>query len=194
MVHGWRAGGPVAAPVVKQAAGGAVWHSLRDARDGQFKYYKNSLVPEFFIFKGSTMWNRNQAIAQLEANAGNHSTNRCAKFVRKAVEAGGVILIHRNSAKDYGSSLEQIGFRSVGRVDGQFYIGDIAIIQAISGHPDGHMAMYNGTIWISDFRQIHGLYPGHSYRLVKPAFAIYRYPLDMAAPAGTPQVVAEIIR
>ena len=141
------------------------------------------------------MWNRNNAVAHLDANAKNQSSGRCAEFVRKAVEAGGVILIRRVSAKDYGPSLDQVGFRLVGGgVDGQYYPGDVAVIQPIAGHPHGHMAMYNGQIWISDFRQTHGLYPGHSYRLVKPVYALYRYSLTNSAPAQTPQFVSEIIR
>ncbi|MBP5132993.1 CHAP domain-containing protein, partial [Pseudomonas protegens] len=54
--------------------------------------------------------------------------------------------------------------------------GDVVIIQPIAGHPHGHMAMFNGTLWVSDFKQLHGFYPGHSYRVHKPAYKIYRHP------------------
>ena len=37
------------------------------------------------------------------------------------------------------------------------------------------MALYNGDVWISDFKQLHGLYPGATYRKLKPGYAIYRY-------------------
>lgn len=60
-----------------------------------------------------------------------------------------------------------------------YIAGDVAIIQPIPGHPHGHMTMYNGSIWISDFKQYNGLYPGPSYRKHKPVFTIYRYPFPM---------------
>jgi hypothetical protein len=53
--------------------------------------------------------------------------------------------------------------------------GDVVIIQPITGHPDGHMAMYDGFIWISDFKQQHGLYPSEGYRTVAPPYKIYRH-------------------
>jgi hypothetical protein len=114
-----------------------------------------------------------KSVAYLDAHAQKHSLGRCAEFVRKAVEAGGVHLRRHTSAKDYGSSLEAVGFEAI---DGTSYLaGDVAIIQPIPGHPHGHMTMYDGKSWISDFKQLHGLYPGASYRTIKPPFKVYRY-------------------
>ncbi|MFL6630163.1 MAG: CHAP domain-containing protein [Burkholderiaceae bacterium] len=114
-----------------------------------------------------------KSVAYLDAHAQKNSLGRCAEFVRKAVEAGGVHLRRHTSAKDYGSSLEAVGFETV---DGTSYLaGDVAIIQPIPGHPHGHMTMFDGKSWISDFKQLHGLYPGASYRTIKPPFKVYRY-------------------
>lgn len=113
-----------------------------------------------------------KSVAYLDAHAQKNSLGRCAEFVRKAVEAGGVHLRRHTSAKDYGSSLEAVGFETV---DGTSYLaGDVAIIQPIPGHPHGHMTMFDGKSWISDFKQLHGLYPGASYRTIKPPFKVYR--------------------
>ena len=131
------------------------------------------------------MWNVKSALTYLNKHAHKHSLGRCAEFVRLAVEAGGVKLIHHLSAKDYGSSLERVGFKAVAQVLTHFSPGDVAVIQPIPGHPHGHMAMFNGEIWISDFRQSHGLYPGPTYRKIKPAFTIYRYGMIVAAPPGS---------
>lgn len=119
------------------------------------------------------MWDKNSSIAHLNARANTHSLGRCAEYVRKAVEAGGVTLSRRLSAKDYGESLRQVGF--VVATSAAVRAGDIAVIQPISGHPHGHIAMYNGSIWVSDFKQQHGYYPGPSYRKLKPSFTLYRY-------------------
>jgi hypothetical protein len=119
------------------------------------------------------MWDKVAAVEYLDANARSHSVSRCAEFVRLAIEAGGLQLVRRQSAKDYGSSLEIAGF---GVIDPSFpALGDIVVIQPVTGQRHGHMAMYNGANWVSDFKQMHGLYPGLTYRRLKPDFSIYRY-------------------
>jgi hypothetical protein len=54
--------------------------------------------------------------------------------------------------------------------------GDIAVIQsypgASTGH--GHIAMYSGDKWVSDFIQ-KDMWSGPGYRKNKPAFKIYRW-------------------
>ena len=119
------------------------------------------------------MWNKDIAIAHLNARANTHSLGRCAEYVRKAVEAGGLVLSRRASAKDYGESLRQVGFLVANNTP--IRAGDIAVIQPINGHPHGHIAMYNGSKWVSDFRQNHGHYPGPSYRKFQLSFTVYRY-------------------
>jgi hypothetical protein len=70
--------------------------------------------------------------------------------------------------------LESAGFRVVNR---HSCIaprrGDIAVIQPLLDEIHGHMAMYDGEIWISDFKQ-RSMYPGPEYRRQQPDFAIYR--------------------
>jgi hypothetical protein len=125
------------------------------------------------------MWNKKNAVAHLDAHAKTHSLGRCAQYVRQAIEAGGVKLQRHISAKDYGPSLTTTGFVKIisEHADASYHhlAGDVAIIQPIPGHPDGHMTMFDGKHWVSDFVQMHGVYPGASYRLAKPAYAIYRY-------------------
>jgi hypothetical protein len=125
------------------------------------------------------MWDESKAVEHLNSNAQPKSLGLCAHYVREAVEAGGVKLHHHISAKDYGSSLLRVGFVKIvdGHADSHYrhQAGDVAIIQPINGHPHGHMTMFGGTHWISDFIQLHGVYPGPSYRVAKPSYAIYRY-------------------
>ena len=128
-------------------------------------------------------WDSQKAVEFLRKNAAGHSLGRCAHYVREAIEAGGVTLLRHGSAKDYGQSLTRVGFAAV--ASDRTYVhqaGDVAIVQPIEGHPHGHMAMFDGVHWISDFVQWHGVYPGHSYREAKPAYQIYRYPLIWAGP------------
>ena len=128
-------------------------------------------------------WDVSKAVEYLRDNAEEHSTGNCARYVREAIEAGGVTLIRHVSAKNYGSSLLAVGFILI--PSGPDYLhrpGDVGIVQPIQGHPHGHMAMFDGKHWISDFVQLHGLYPGQSYRKAKPAYSIYRYPTVWTGP------------
>lgn len=138
------------------------------------------------------MWNKEISVSYINSHAEGSSLGKCAEYVRKAVEAGGVtIRIPRprigNSASacDYGPSLVAIGFRPVftytgngptgtTSITGQ-QVGDVVVIQPIAGHPHGHIALYNGQKWVSDFVQQVGFYPGSSYRNAKPAYILYRY-------------------
>jgi hypothetical protein len=112
------------------------------------------------------------AVNYAESHAAPRSLGRCAEYVRKAVEWGGILLQRTHDAKDYGRSLEAAGFREA---FGAPQKGDVIVIQPAPGHPHGHMAIYTGSQWISDFRQLHGFYPGPAYRSAQPSYKIYRY-------------------
>src|SRR5882724_9793590 len=100
------------------------------------------------------IWDTQKSISYLQQNAsGRKSTRDCATFVRKAIEAGGVRLHLHQSAKEYKASLALAGFLSLGSAGGQHLPGDVIIIDPSSRHEDGHMAMYDGANWISDFVQ-----------------------------------------
>ena len=52
--------------------------------------------------------------------------------------------------------------------------GDVVVIQSYAGgDPNGHVAMYDGTTWISDFRQ-RDMWGGPGYREKMPPYVIYR--------------------
>jgi hypothetical protein len=115
-----------------------------------------------------------KAVAHLDAHAGAKSLGKCAKFVRQAIEAGGirVRLTITGDAQDYGPSLVAAGF-SVKSAGGAPAKGDVAIIPAVKGHPAGHMCMYDGHRWVSDYKQTKGVYPAPEYRKEKPAVTFY---------------------
>lgn len=120
-------------------------------------------------------WTRDDAVAHLQKFAQPKSLGKCGRYTREAIEAGGIVLARHASAKDYGISLKAVGFGEYhSEVVGNFLKGDVVIIQGFDGHPHGHMAMFDGRNWISDFVQT-GLYPGSAYRKNKPTYRIYRY-------------------
>lgn len=120
-------------------------------------------------------WDKDKAVQHLNANARASSKGFCARFVRHAVSAGGIDVPPTSSAKDYGPSLIAAGFQEISPTPSNYEKGDVVVIQPATGHSHGHMAMYNGTQWVSDFKQQNGLYPGETYRTEKPDYKVYRY-------------------
>lgn len=112
----------------------------------------------------------------LRAHAHSTSQGQCARAVREALEAGGLCTDGRpGSAKDYDSFLPSLGFYEV---DPNNYIpqaGDIVVHEAKEGHEHGHIAMYDGSDWISDFIQ-RDMFGGSAYRN-DPDYSIWRLSL-----------------
>jgi hypothetical protein len=112
----------------------------------------------------------------------------CAAYVQDAIKAGGVTVpkVGSGSAKDYGFRLKLAGFVAQSGWVAPYQKGDVAVIDGFAktaakgikhDHLDGHMAMWDGVQWISDYKQSGaGPYPGSDYDKAKPKFVIYRYP------------------
>lgn len=98
----------------------------------------------------------------------------CASHVRSALEAGGFSTDGRpKSACDYDTYLKNRGFIEVDKTNYTPQKGDIVVHEAIpstgpndKGHPHGHIAMYCGSQWVSDFVQ-RDMFGGSGYRKAK---------------------------
>lgn len=116
-------------------------------------------------------WNKYSAVSFARLHAMPKSTGYCARYVTDAIRRGGGLDIpNTGEAKDMGITLVNAGFRLV---YDQPQEGDIAVIQSIPGHPHGHVCIYDGQQWISDFRQ-NSMYPGVAYRNLKPHYELFR--------------------
>jgi len=121
---------------------------------------------------------RSKEIAKENLEKGHEFGNReCAQRVREALEDGGVVLERTGYAKNYGPSLEKAGFEPVSSRDNKNnyepQLGDVAVIDEAPGHKAGHMAMYDGETWYSDFKQ-KNMYGG-GIKNFDPDYTIYRY-------------------
>lgn len=120
----------------------------------------------------------NKFATHLSANAGKHSQASCAKFVRRALEAGGADTKgHPVSAKLYGPILTRNGFHAI-TVDSTdsfaFQKGDIVVMEPVThGNQAGHIAGFDGANWVSDFSQ-RGFWPGAAYEQERPSYVVYR--------------------
>lgn len=107
-------------------------------------------------------WNIKDSLRWLVLNSYAASQHICAKHVRMAIEAGGISTAGRPGwAIQYTKYLPTIGFEYIAMIKGDTaytnYMnkvapGDIAVMANPNGGP-GHICMYSGSQWISDFRQ-----------------------------------------
>jgi hypothetical protein len=122
-----------------------------------------------------------KAVVYLNANAysfenyKNKKKKECAKYVRLAIEAGGIDTSnHPLDAKDYGSYLVKWGYKEISRNGYVPQSGDIRVWQPYSGgNQSGHIHMFNGNSWVSDFVEPNPNGPNSSYRK-ENNFKIYR--------------------
>lgn len=115
-----------------------------------------------------------KAAAYLAAHAQLTSTGYCARAVRLALEAGGMNTDgHPASAKEYGPFLEAHGFVPVQGYDvDRPELGDIAVLPALPGYSYGHICMFDGAHWLSDFKQ-RDMWAGPVWREAR-VFTAYR--------------------
>ncbi|ECJ3936271.1 hypothetical protein YT28_04635 [Salmonella enterica subsp. salamae] len=118
-------------------------------------------------------WNARAAGNWARSHAEPGPTNNCATYIRKAIQAGGVVVMNTRNAKDYGPMLEAAGFRRISSTQ-PARAGDVVVIQPYAGgHAAGHMAIYDGQDWYSDFKQ-RDFWGGPGYRSSRPAYQMYR--------------------
>lgn len=126
------------------------------------------------------------AISSLKAHLSSKpfGEKNCAGNVANSIRSTGIPVDAPSSkeAKDYGLPLEAAGFEPVADDSSGAYPpigylaqkGDVVVMQAVAGHKAGHMAMYDGQQWISDFKQS-SIWPSQIYRINQSEYIIYRH-------------------
>lgn len=94
-------------------------------------------------------------------NAKGASTGYCASFVRKALMAAGYkIKSWPEEAYQYADGmLARIGFKEIKTND--YLPGDVIVYGCNKAHPHGHIQIFNGRNWVSDWVQ-RSVYPYRS--------------------------------
>jgi hypothetical protein len=118
---------------------------------------------------------REKLASWMDAHALACSSHHCALFCRLGMEAAGMSTADRplsGDAADYGPFLLRHGAHVVPLNSYTPQVGDTVIFDKTAQHPNGHMEMYDGCHWVSDFMQ-HSFSP---YRdaASTPSFTIYR--------------------
>ena len=104
------------------------------------------------------MPDRYSAPAIAAANASrvalSSSTGYCARYVRKALQSAGYEFTPNPSAYQYASrgTLSQAGFTKISN-NMEPQVGDVVVYDRTSSRPHGHIQIFDGNDWVSDFRQ-----------------------------------------
>lgn len=137
------------------------------ASAGAEDFGTQSVQKDGFSLKRLVEWIDNHALAR--------SSHHCAMFVRRAMEAGGISTHDRpasGDAGDYGPFLLKHGARVVSLDSYRPLVGDTAVFEKTPDHPAGHIEIFDGERWVSDFIQ-KGFSPYRSLDST-PSFTIYR--------------------
>lgn len=132
------------------------------------------IVATYSFFRVRTLISKNyydkdRAVKMINANAQPRSRGLCAMYVRSAIEqAGAPTFGFPGNAYEYTEFLPKLGFRKIATHKSRDYkpsAGDIMVFAAKPGHKNGHIAMYNGKMWVSDFKQPKGMWVAKAYEL-----------------------------
>ena len=117
-------------------------------------------------------WSPEEAARYATEHAEKKSVGMCALYVRKAIIAGGIPLYMGSDAWSYKYTLPILNFHQVGKKS-EREVGDIVVFQPIGGRRFGHIAIWNGSQWVSDFKQ-RNLIVHSDYLKEGCEYAIYR--------------------
>ena len=94
------------------------------------------------------------AAARASRVALSRSSGYCARYVRKALQSAGYEFAPNPSAYQYATlgTLDKAGFSKISN-NMPTQVGDVIVYDRSSKRPNGHIQIFDGKDWISDFRQ-----------------------------------------
>lgn len=120
----------------------------------------DSVQPEASGDKAGAQWDLDKLAEVVTRNAqGRKATGKCALYVRKALQAAQLkpfISGGLGHANQMGGPLQNMGWIAIGQNVKNVKKGDISLFMktnSYNGQKYGHIAIYNGSKWVSDFIQ-----------------------------------------
>ena len=104
----------------------------------------------------ASVLDKSQLAAWMDAHALARSSHHCAMYCRLGMEAAGLSTQDRprsGDAGDYGPFLLRHGAQVVAKDSYTPQVGDTVVFDKTAQHPYGHIEMYDGQRWVSDFMQ-----------------------------------------
>ncbi|WP_201558951.1 CHAP domain-containing protein [Psychrobacter sp. 72-O-c] len=127
-------------------------------KENQLSSLNSRLYTEKQQQKANTVPDSNSAPAMAAARASrvalSGSSGYCARYVRKALQSAGYDFTPNPSAYQYATrgTLDKAGFSKISN-DMPTQVGDVIVYDRSSKRPHGHIQIFDGKDWISDFRQ-----------------------------------------
>jgi hypothetical protein len=136
---------------------------------------KTADVPLALPASSAASLNKSELAQWMDDHALSRSSHHCAMYCRLGMEAAGLSTQDRprsGDAADYGPYLLRHGAQVVPTDGYAPQVGDTVVFDKTPQHPYGHIELYDGQRWVSDFMQ-HNFSP---YRdaASTPPFTIYR--------------------
>ena len=97
--------------------------------------------------------NINKAAEYIYNHSKGTSQGLCARYVANGLVNAGLKFNRQPSAYLYNLELPIRGFKKISLTKYSPIIGDIVVFDRNKFHPYGHIAMWTGKNWTSDFRQ-----------------------------------------
>ena len=111
-----------------------------------------AISASFLLYLRHCDWDGEEAGRYATENAEKKSIGLCAMYVRKAMIAGGIPLYQGGNAWQYKYLLPILRFEEIDKNE-EKKVGDIVVFQPIGKRRFGHIAIWNGKQWVSDFKQ-----------------------------------------
>ena len=96
-------------------------------------------------------WNKDASINAITNNAEPRSIGYCARYVSNSLQQGG-LSVGKTNANNMPPLLQKAGFATL-PLNTTPIKGDIVVLNPVGKHQYGHIAMWNGQQWVSDFKQ-----------------------------------------
>jgi hypothetical protein len=127
------------------------------------------------VVNATGVLNKSQLSEWMDAHALSRSSHHCAMYCRMGLEAAGLDTADRprsGDAGDYGPFLLRHGAQTVPHDSYVPQVGDVVVFDKTEQHPYGHIKMYDGQHWVSDFKQ--NSFSPYRDAASTPSFTIYR--------------------
>ena len=131
-----------------------------------------AISASFLLYLRHCDWNGEEAAKYATENALKKSVGLCAMYVRKAMIAGGIPLYQGGNAWHYKYLLPILRFEEIDKNE-EKKVGDIVVFQPIGKRRFGHIAIWNGKQWVSDFKQ-KSIIVHSDYTKKESEYAIFR--------------------
>lgn len=128
------------------------------------KKLKIVLICVFVYLIGSNLpyrYTTSNTVDYIITNSNSKSKCMCAWYVMRALQLGGCYPCGIYPAYAYKDILPQLGFIEISSGDVQK--GDICVLSQNSKSEFGHIAIYDGYHWISDYKQ-KDIFPNNCYK------------------------------